>query len=238
MSGRKLGKAGLASAQEALVSRDFTEEDYEKAMGFNVNDCTVIAREVAFDGFDPAITFNIVMQKIDGNPALKACLLTILTFSQTRGFGAGKTWDTIISMTSTGGGLRIQGAVEAFDIKLGRPMSKTTVTVPRLVSAFPMLVYRIRVKLIESGTISDDVMIQTDLPLSLQFTGSPAVVDGDAWFRMKDDYLDFSRQLSRKWGDEQDDETIFKFGQLAHGTKTVPASKRLHESDFPDFFHE
>jgi hypothetical protein len=224
----KSGKGKLGQIQGPRINMKFDVGDLDDIMSIDLTDVIRIAGDVSFDGFDPIITFNLVTAAIKSERSKMASLKTILTFSQLRGFGGGKSWDQIYGRTAEKGVSILKGAVTAFNVKLGKPTSKTDITIPRLIAAFPLLVFKIRGFLLDAGSIVEESDFSGSLPLALRFSGSPAVLDEESWAYSRADYLEYMRYLSDKWNAIQSDEDIAKFAELSYNSKTVPESHRFN----------
>ncbi|BCK51610.1 nucleocapsid [Tulip streak virus] len=189
-----------------------------------------MAEEVSFRGFDPMTIFRLVTDKIKKDASVKNSLFMMIMFGLTRGFGGGKTWESIISRTNPAGREKLTEAKNKLDVKLSRPNDETTVTIPRLMQVFCMYTYTIFCILMKNGKIRA-FDYKGNLPQKLCWIGSPACMSPAAWMRWGNDYVEFSQHCSKVWNRAQDEIVAKRFAELAYRTSTWPATKRLKVKD-------
>jgi hypothetical protein len=185
----------------------------------------IMANDIGYSGFNPVVIFNIIMKLIDKDEGRKKSLYLLLVFGLTRGFGAKKTEEKILATTNTGGQEDLKSAFKLFRVKFGDvKRSKTTITISRLLIAFPVLVYRIHEKLQKGGFISHPGY-DGALPESLRYPGSPAMMTKITWETYQESYLDFISYLHDKWNQTVSREDALKFALLSYGN---PLSLEVH----------
>jgi hypothetical protein len=182
---------------------------------------------LAFTGFNPVITFNIIMDLIKADKSRIKCLQTAIVFGLSRGFGAGKTWDTIYQRTSEAGQAKLKAAVAAFEIKLGKPRGPQTITIPRIIAAFPMHTFRIHNLLLEKGLVDTTDAIKAELPDQFAYIGSPSIMSGEVFKALLPAYVNYCKLVSAKWKSEQSEEDITKFAELSFRTRLTKDSERV-----------
>jgi hypothetical protein len=199
---------------KALIDETYDEEEI-----------LVIAGEVAYKGFDPKKIFEKVTEMANKDSNIMKHVKRLISFGLTRGFGGGKSWETIYSKTNTGGRSALIKARDALDIKLSKPSDELTITIPRLMQAFCMVTAKLFIVLAKAG------MMRTfeytgNLPQKLRWIGSPSCMSKGAWAIFKDDYVGFSVHCSKVWNREQDIPTAMRYAVLAFETTTWPKSQR------------
>ncbi|WOH23131.1 putative nucleocapsid [Lactuca Big Vein associated Phlebovirus] len=193
-------------------------------------DIMQMAEDVSFRGFDPMTIYRIITTKIDKDASVKSALFMMIMFGLTRGFGGGKTWESIISRTNPAGREKLTEAKNKLDVKLSRPNDETTITIPRLMQVFCMYTYTIFCILMKNGKIRA-FDYKGNLPQRLCWIGSPACMSPAAWLKWGNDYVEFSQHCSKVWNREQDEVVAKRFAELAYRTATWPANKRLKVKD-------
>jgi len=185
-----------------------------------------IAERVSFKGFDPLVIFKLVSDKIKSDASVKQALFVMITFGLTRGFGGGKSWQTILEKTNPAGRDLLQNAKDKLNVKLTRPDSEETITIPRLMQVFSFYTYRIYCVLVKIGKVRA-FGYTGSLPQQLCWIGSPSCMSASAWRKYSQDYIEFSVYCSNIWNRPQDEDTARRFAELAYSTNTWPREKRL-----------
>jgi len=201
--------------------------DITRMLAFDLQDDDLlqISKNIEFSGYDPIITFNIVMTIIGRDESKKKQLLTVIIFGLTRGFGSGKTLESILNRTNPDGRDELEAAFATFRIQFGRPTNKKVITVSRILTAFPILVYKMHDKLVEMNII-DTNSYDGDLPDEFQYPGSPAMMTESTWEIQKDNYLDYIEYLSELWNQDFDSSEALKYAELSYNSKLSPHEHR------------
>lgn len=221
----KSSKSVTGTDPEA-VSTHFDKELFQEALTWGEFDILNVAADLAFSGFNPVITFNIVVKLIKDEKVEVSHLQTLLVFGLTRGFGGGKDLGRILNRTVSQGRDRLKKAVEAFKIQLGNPKDYKTLTIPRIMAAFPFLTYKIHSELVVRGAHRIMPGYTGNLPAIWQYPGSPAMMTEEEWVSQKDNYVGWSVHCSNVWKNPQDEDTALKFAELAYTSAVSPMEER------------
>jgi len=202
-------------------------EDVEKMLAFEIEDAEVgtAAAQIEYSGFNPIVTFNLCMKKIGRDNDRKNQLVLLIIFGLTRGFGARKSKSDILERTSEDGRDDLDAAFSLFDVDFSGDRKRNTISVSRIMAAFPVLVYNVQQVLIRLGK-NKQYDFDTDLPENYQYPGSPAMMTEDTWTDLKDQYLYFISELNDLWNQNQDEERDLKFALLAYNSPLSPLSSR------------
>jgi hypothetical protein len=188
-----------------------------------------IATHMEYCGFNPLKIFSELNKKMKNDPLVKKSIHIMIAFGLTRGFGGGKTWKQILEKTVPAGRDILEDARDKLEVKLGKPSSDTTVTIPRLMQVFAPITFKIHCVLYSQGVINA-YGYNGNLPEKLRWIGSPSCLSSTAWSVYKKDYVEFSQYCSKVWARPQDEETASRFAELAHQTNTWPMDKRFKKS--------
>jgi hypothetical protein len=224
----------MSKSDEALkkeIDLSFKSSDITLILKWKLETVMDEANALAFAGYNPVVTMNIVMSLIKKEGSRKEHLCRLLVFGLIRGFGGGKTWEQIYSRTSADGATKLKEAVKSFSVILGKPKATTSITVPRLMSAFPLLTHKIYLQLLDGHVIREVPGYSGDLPDHWKYPGSPAAMPEDTWTEHKDNYIQYSIHCSKVWGREQSLEDAEKFANLAFHSQTSPMTHRSDSTD-------
>lgn len=223
-----MNKAAIAtgSVSNAEVAGIVTKisEQFERAQIANVADM------VQFEGYKPQITMRICNEFIGTDSNRKNQLLMLIVFGMVRGFGGGKSWATMLARTPAAHRQTLTAAKNAFDVQIGRPQDAQTITIPRLMQAFPFYTYKIYCALVESGRLTP-IAYEGALPKRLQWIGSPAAMNAAVWTAHRNDYLAFTNACALVWRKPQNQADAEKFADLAYSSECWPLANRPTEAE-------
>lgn len=204
-----------------------TPSDLTKMLAFEIEEVEIgsAASMIEYSGFNPIVTFNLCMKKVKNDPERKKKLILLIIFGLTRGFGAKKTLSDILEKTSEGGREDLESAFTLFDIDFSGNRSRNTLTVSRIMAAFPVLVYNVQQVLIRLGK-NKVYNFESELPLNYMYPGSPAMMNEETWEELQDSYLGFISYLNNLWGQSTDYARDVKFAELAFNSQLSPQSSR------------
>jgi hypothetical protein len=218
----------MSTVSEILKSVDtsFNEEKLDAIMALDFDVTDQLINDLAFQGFDPRVIFNIVRKLIEKENSRKDQLRTLIVFGLTRGFGGGKNWEKIYAKSTDKGKQKLEGAVKLFHVQLGKPATRTTITVPRLMAAFPLLTQKTFQQLLNRGFANTHDTFEGTLPLVWRYAGSAAAMDSISWDENAEQYVAFMIYLSKLWGKEQSADEAKKYALLSFNSVTSPMDKR------------
>lgn len=210
------------------VTSIISAADLEKALEIMPDRVGDFAEMLSYAGFDPAVTFNIIMRKMDVSPVAKRALFTLVIFGLTRGFGSTKSQETICQKTEKAGEGMLREAFTSLGITFGRPSSKTDITIPRIMAAFPFLTYRVQQDLILLGK-NRRMGYMGKLPESLQYPGSVAMLNPESYKFHREDYIEYNMHCQSIWDNNYNEvrarENATKFADLAKDSKLAGKKK-------------
>lgn len=200
------------------------DHDVSKMLAFNYDDDEIFenAKNVGYSGFDPAITFNICMKLINRDHSLMKKLNLLIVFGLTRGFGGNKTEKNILDKTNPDGRDILSAAFKSFRVQFGKPQSSKTITVSRIMSAFPLVTYKIFNQLRLKNAIKP-TGYSGKLPQEFRYIGSIAVMSEKAVKEYLNKYLGFIEYVTEEvWGQEFDADTAERFAIISSSSKLIP----------------
>lgn len=202
-------------------------KDIENMLKFKIEDAEIntAASQIEYSGFNPIVTFNLCMKKIKNDKERKNKLILIIIFGLTRGFGARKSKTDILERTAEDGRDELDAAFSLFDVDFSGDRKRNTVSISRIMAAFPVLVFNVQQVLIRLGK-NKTYDFETDLPENYQYPGSPAMMTEDTWNELQVSYLFFISELNSLWNQNQDGERDLKFAMLAYNSQLSPQSSR------------
>lgn len=184
---------------------------------------TDIIDSIAYQGFDVATIFNAAWKIVKKKPENKNLLAVLISLGLFRGFGGNKTIDQIAGKSSAVGAAKIKSACNVFGIKLGKPSTRDTITIPRLMICFPKLTYTIWNK----QPINKVTTYGGALPLEFRYPGSPSVMPHDMYLEHKNEYVAWSVHLSTLWKNPTSVEDAVKFADLSYANIILNEDQRL-----------
>lgn len=211
------------------------ETDLNRMLSFDLSDEDVrsISKTVEFSGYDPVVTFNIIMRVIGRDEEKKKQLITLIIFGLTRGFGANKSMQDILNRTNVEGRENLQNSFATFRVCFVRPTDKKQITISRILTAFPILVYKMHEKLMNLGKIKP-IGYTGMLPSVFQYPGSPAMMSQNVWDVQKENYLEYVNYLSDLWNQEFDYDDAEKYAILSFQSRLVPLQHRVEIPDLDE----
>jgi len=211
------------------INDNLQRDDIESMLTFETDDGIVqeMTSNIGFSGFNPIVTFNICMRLIGRDEERKKELMTLIIFGLTRGFGSGKTLQDILNRTKEEGKETLKSALSLFRVQFNAPRSNNTITISRIMVAFPILVYRLHKQLVDLG-LKKMTNFEGSLPNYFQYPGSPAAMTQETWDLHKESYLEYCEWLAKLWGkeDEYDEDETDKYAELSFNSVLSPMSSR------------
>jgi len=203
------------------------ETDVQKMLSFEIEDAGVgtSAAMIEYSGFNPIVTFNLCMKKIKNDKDRKNKLVLLIIFGLTRGFGSKKSKSDILEKTTEDGRDELDAAFSLFDVDFSGDRKRNTITVSRIMAAFPVLVYNVQQVLIRLGR-NKNYDFSSNLPINYMYPGSPAMMSEETWEELQENYLQFIEQLNILWNQTTDYERDLKFALLAYKSPLAPQSSR------------
>lgn len=189
------------------------------------DELVTMTNEIGFSGYNPVVTFNIVMKVINRDETRMKSLITLIVFGLTRGFGAGKTSKDILDRTNVAGRDSLNAAFQLFRVKFQKPKDRKDITISRILTAFPVLVYKLHEKLLVNGAAHDD-KFNGDLPIQFRYPGSPSMMTKQTWETQIENYLIFIEYMSNLWRKEYDDDEARKYAELSFNSELSPMNVR------------
>lgn len=210
------------------IDSSLNPETIQSMLTFDIDNEEVfeIANNVSYSGFNPIITFNICMKLIGRDDDRKKSLITLIVFGLTRGFGGGKTLNDIMNRTKEEGKEDLLSAMTLFRIKFVNDRSNNTITISRILVAFPVLTYKVHEQLMVSG-LKKPSDYEGDLPMKFQYPGSPSMMANDTWEEEKLNYLGYCEYLSDLWNKTFDYDETYKFAELSYKSPLSPVESRI-----------
>jgi len=209
------------------VNINVKDEDLDRMLSFDLSDEEVqqVGLDIGFSGYDPVITFNIIMKVIGKDKDRKKSLLTLIVFGLTRGFGNGKTKEDILDRTNLSGKSALSAAFQMFRVHFGKPKDKKMITISRILTAFPVLTYKMHEKLLSKDMIKDNKYVGL-LPIEFQYPGSPSMMTKESWDAYKHSYTEYIEHLHTIWGKPYNEEEIEKYAELSYSNKLSTLGNR------------
>jgi len=224
-------------------SVEHTESNFNQLLSeildFKIDDQTDFLELVAFSGFDPIDIFKMIAPKLLDAKG-RMLLQYAITFGLTRGFGGGKTFQTLEERTNTANGkAKLREARALFNIVITANKTKDDVTFDRLMAAFPSVTHKVWLLICNRSDCPEKYPdYDGELPTELQYPGAPAAMDEATKNMYFDEYINWMIGLQKIWGKNgnirggaQDRDTVVKFAELQYATKLFPMKNRPNHTD-------
>jgi len=199
---------------KSMLKFDITDDDFKS-----------MSNSIEFSGYDPVVTFNIIMKLMGKDSDKKKQLFLLIIFGLTRGFGNGKSKEDILSRTSEDGRASLESALAFFRVQFGKVKNKRAITISRILTAFPVLVFKFHAKLISTNK-KQKLGYTGELPEHFQYPGSPAMMNETTWAEQEENYIGYVYFLAELWDAEYDEDDARRFAKLAHDSVLAPDNVR------------
>jgi len=199
-----------------------SDEEWQLALDLEVGtDIAILAANLAFNGFQPLKFMQDMVKLIKRDKrTMNAHLKILIIVGLSRGIGKAKTMDMISQRTVTVGRAQFNAAVSAFGVT-NTTDNKESVTIPRLMVAFPKLTYGIWKQLQYNRGIA------SNLPLHFRYPNAPSAMTEAEWRQNKTLFIDWMWDLQTNlWKQTVSRDKVEEFAQKAYENPCFPLDKR------------
>jgi hypothetical protein len=210
---------------ETSYTSEIRDEDLNRVLTeINVSqeDVNHYFTAVSYEGADPRIIFNKVMDLINSDDRVWTAVKMVIAFGLYRGFGSGKPYSKLMETTRKTHLTAVKNAFGTLGIVIGAPQRKTDVTIGRLMAAFPDLTHKIWCRKMVPRLSTNGF----NLPNQYAYPGAPAAMTAEDWTQYRDEWARWAVELSKKWKKEKTKEEILKFAEIQHATELYPMEYR------------